>query len=69
MASESGLRRWREKAGLSLESVAGAAGVSRTTLERWEMGKGSPRSEHIAKMTPLAPGLLRALGLEGSVSR
>lgn len=62
----SALRAWREKAGLSLETVAAAAGVSRTTVDRWEHGKYSPRAEQIAKMTPLAPGLLRALGIETS---
>lgn len=57
------LRSWRLSAGLSLEAVASAAGVTRQTLENWELGKHSPRATHIAKMAELAPGLVEALGL------
>ena len=45
-----GLRRLREKAGLTL-------GVDRTTVATWEGGRAFPRAE-------LLPGLARLLGCE-----
>ena len=58
-------RAWREAAGLTRERVAGAAGVTARTIENWELGRATPRTEHVHLMAPLAPGLLEALGLGG----
>ena len=63
---ESSLRAWRKRAGLSLEMVAATAQVSRQTVENWEYGRGTPRTEQVARLVPLAPGLLDALGLGAS---
>ena len=57
------LRAWREAAGLTREHVAAAAGVTARTIENWELGRATPRVEHVSLMAPLAPGLLDALGL------
>jgi transcriptional regulator with XRE-family HTH domain len=58
------LRIWRESHQLSREQVAAVAGVSRQTVENWEKGQSTPRTEHVTKMCELGPGLMRALGLK-----
>jgi DNA-binding transcriptional regulator YiaG len=58
------LQAWREKAKLTLEQVAVAAQVSRQTVDNWERGRSTPRTEHVQRMALLAPGLLTALGLK-----
>lgn len=52
-----GLRRLREKAGLTQAALAEALGVDRTTVATWEGGRAFPRAE-------LLPGLARLLGCE-----
>ena len=63
------LRAWRVKGKLSLEDVASAAGVSRSTVNNWETGNSTPRTEHVTKMVGLAPGLMVALGLAHEARR
>lgn len=63
--THSPLQQWRERAGLTLEQLAVAAQVSRQTVDNWERGRSTPRTEHVQRMMPLAPGLLSALGLRG----
>jgi|SRR5208283_1163845 len=36
------LQEWREKAGLTLRSVADRMGVSQTTIHKWEQNQNSP---------------------------
>lgn len=58
-----GLKEWREKAGLSQERVADAAGVTAKTVDNWEKGSSAPRVDQALRMSKLAPGLLSRLGL------
>lgn len=50
-----GLRDLRERAGLSMEELAKAVGVSRQSLFAWETGKAWPSSMYLQPMA-------RALG-------
>lgn len=52
-----GLRRLREKAGITQAALAEALGVDRTTVTTWEIGRSFPRAE-------LLPELARLLGCE-----
>ncbi|MES2465528.1 MAG: helix-turn-helix transcriptional regulator [Armatimonadota bacterium] len=50
------LRRLREKRGLSLAETAQAAGIARTTLNRWEIGTYKPRLPELdAVFTAIEP--------------
>lgn len=52
-----GLKRLREKAGITQAALADALGVDRTTVTTWEIGRSFPRAE-------LLPKLAAALGCE-----
>ena len=52
-----GLKRLREKAGVTQAALADALGVDRTTVTTWEIGRSFPRAE-------LLPKLAAALGCE-----
>ncbi|MFD5322269.1 helix-turn-helix domain-containing protein, partial [Streptomyces sp. NPDC127098] len=51
--------RLREVAGLSRPQVAGALGVSTSTVAGWETGRSEPRGEHRAAYGRLLDGLAR----------
>ena len=55
------LRELRLAAGLSQEQLARRVGVSWSTINRWENGKGAPSPLAREKLTPL----LAEAGLEG----
>lgn len=57
MRDTEGLRRLREKAGITQAALAEALGVDRTTVTTWEIGRSFPRAE-------LLPELARLLGCE-----
>lgn len=50
------LRYWRDYYLFTREELAADAGVSKWTLQSWELGRRSPETAHFAK-------LLRALGI------
>ncbi len=52
-----GLKRLREKAGITQAALAGALGVKQQAVGKWERGDGYPRAE-------LLPKLAAALGCE-----
>lgn len=47
------LREARERAGLDQEEVAQGIGVARTTIIRWESGKGEPQMSQVKKLANL----------------
>lgn len=57
MRDTEGLKRLREKAGITQAALAGALGVDRTTVTKWEIGRSFPRAE-------LLPKLAAVLGCE-----
>ncbi len=46
-------RALREAAGLSQADIAGAVGVGKATVSRWESGTSSPTGEHLIRYTSL----------------
>ncbi len=52
------LRRWRGKD--SLEQIAAAACVSRTTITNWENGVGEPRLSQAHALERHKPGFMAA---------
>lgn len=53
-------RAIREKAGLSLREMAAALGVSRSAVQRWEMGLRTPRGAITARYGALLTALTEA---------
>jgi len=51
-------RRAREDAGLSLRDVAPAAGITLSTLSRWERGLRRPRAAECLRAAPVLAELL-----------
>ena len=47
------LRELRERAGLSVEEVAQALGVSYGAVYRWEAGKADPKLDYLPKLARL----------------
>ena len=47
------IKKFRNKAGLSQESVAAHVGVGRSAVAMWETGKTSPRAEALPKLAAL----------------
>jgi DNA-binding transcriptional regulator YiaG len=39
-------RRWRKRHGFSSQDLAGALGISRSTLRKWELGETLPHKIH-----------------------
>ena len=55
-------REIRRAAGLSLEQVASAVGVSRQAVAHWEAGTRRPRASHLALYLDLLEQLREAVG-------
>ena len=47
------IKKFRNKAGLSQESVAAHVGVGQSAVAMWETGKTSPRAEALPKLATL----------------
>jgi transcriptional regulator with XRE-family HTH domain len=53
------LRQWRERAGLTQETLAEKCGLSRSQISRWETEEAKPE---LRALGPLVRGLSEALG-------
>lgn len=53
-------RMLREKAGITQEEIAGALGVSRPAISRWESGARTPRGERLLDYIELLDQLMKA---------
>lgn len=61
LACGAAIARWREKAKLSQEALASHLRVSLRTVQRWELGRGSPQIEHLVAMDRLHDGATKQI--------